>query len=184
MPMKHFVSDLWDYRISPTMRRYVWEVYPSLMYGRFARPPPKIEIPLDAPPQVAWDIARTLKNHPGLDPKVAARIDRAARSISDAQIDYLLRHRDWRVRMCAGWYIGLTKRETYVPRLGELLSRAAPHEVFSYCVALALIGGDMAECCFAISSKVLARNQMTAIARSQWKRSLTVREHLPQHLIP
>ena len=129
------------------MRRYVWEVYPSLMYGQFARPPPKIEIPLDAPPQVAWDIARTLKNHPGLDPKVAARIDRAARSISDAQIDYLLRHRDWRVRMCAGWYIGLTKRETYVPRLGELLSRAAPHEVFSYCVALALIGGDMAECC-------------------------------------
>src|SRR5262245_44820861 len=108
MPMEEFVGNLrrlWDYRLSPTVRRYVLPVYSSLMWGHFAFPP------FETPPDASPELAQAMKNQPGLDPKVADRIGTAARSIGDAQIEYLLRHKDWRMRMCAGWYIGLTRRQ-------------------------------------------------------------------------
>ena len=70
-------------------------------------------------------------------------IEAAARTISDEQIERLLNEREWRGRLCAAWFIGLSKRARFVPSIGELL--LASEMVYAgegYCMALGLIGGE------------------------------------------
>jgi hypothetical protein len=70
-------------------------------------------------------------------------ITAAARTISDEQIERLLSEREWRGRLCAAWFIGLSKRASYVPSIGKLL--LASEIVYAgqgYCMALGLIGSE------------------------------------------
>lgn len=67
----------------------------------------------------------------------------AANTISDEQIERLLIEREWRGRLCAAWFIGLSKRTRFVNLIGKLL--LASEMVYSgqgYCVALGLVGGE------------------------------------------
>jgi len=48
----------------------------------------------------------------------------AANSISDSQLDLLLSTRNWRHRICAGWFIGISKRASFVRQVGELFLQA------------------------------------------------------------
>ena len=69
------------------------------------------------------------------------RIADAARTISDEQIGRLLSQREWRGRLVAGWFTGLTKRSHFVRDIVDLL--IASEMVYAgegYCIALALIG--------------------------------------------
>jgi hypothetical protein len=52
---------------------------------------------------------------------LAQEIVAAARTISDEQIEKLLDEREWRGRLCAAWFIGLSKRASFVPSIGQLL---------------------------------------------------------------
>jgi len=74
-----------------------------------------------------------------LRPDIAA----AASTISDEQIERLLIEREWRGRLCAAWFTGLSKRASFVPSIGELLLAS---EVVcageGYCMALGLIGSE------------------------------------------
>jgi hypothetical protein len=70
---------------------------------------------------------------------------RAARSISDDSIEGLLAEREWRGRLTAAWFVGLTNNSSFVRRIGELL--IASEVVYAgtgYCLALGLIGGQEA----------------------------------------
>jgi hypothetical protein len=54
-----------------------------------------------------------------------------------------LDEREWRGRLCAAWFIGLSKRASFVPSIGQLL--LASETVYAgqgYCIALGLIGGQ------------------------------------------
>jgi hypothetical protein len=73
---------------------------------------------------------------------LAQEIVAAARTISDEQIERLLDEREWRGRLCAAWFIGLSKRAGFVSCIGQLL--LASEMVYAgegYCMALGLIGG-------------------------------------------
>ncbi len=75
------------------------------------------------------------------DANIAARLAEAARTISDPEIEHLLATPDWRSRLCAAWFIGLSRRAQFVPRVGELLfSNANTYADQGYCMALTLIG--------------------------------------------
>jgi len=70
-------------------------------------------------------------------------IANAACMISDEEIELLLTEREWRGRLCAAWFIGLNKRISFVPSIGDLL--LASEMVYAgqgYCVALGLIGSE------------------------------------------
>jgi hypothetical protein len=72
---------------------------------------------------------------------LAVRISEAARAISDKQIERLLAERQWRGRLCVGWFAGLTRRHDFVSPIADLLLASA--QVYAgqgYCVALGLIG--------------------------------------------
>jgi hypothetical protein len=72
-----------------------------------------------------------------------ASISGAARTISDEQIERLLAEREWRGRLCAGWFAGLTKRHSFVSPIADLLMASA--QVYAgqgYCVALGLLGSE------------------------------------------
>lgn len=74
----------------------------------------------------------------------STELQAAATSISDEQLGHLL-NLSWHGRLCAGWFIGLTKRASFVRLIGEML--LASESVFAgqgYCVALGLI--DDKEC--------------------------------------
>jgi hypothetical protein len=67
--------------------------------------------------------------------------------ISDDQIATLLTEREWRGRLAAAWFVGLTQRANFVPTVGKLL--LASELVYAgqgYCVALGLIGGEECRC--------------------------------------
>ena len=100
---------------------YVWPFYTMFLHGNFV--PPRLEDELT----------------PGLPMQMA----RSAKAISDDKLNELLTEFEWRARLPAAWFIGLTKRTRYVDQLGELL--LASETVFAgqgYCVALGLIGGE------------------------------------------
>lgn len=74
------------------------------------------------------------------------KIAEAAREISDAQIFRLFREREWRGRLTAAWFVGLTRRVSFIPEIAELL--LASETVYAgqgYCVALGLIGGQQCQ---------------------------------------
>jgi hypothetical protein len=74
---------------------------------------------------------------------LAARISEAARTISDDQIGRLLGEPDWRGRLCAGWFVGLTKRHRFVQPIADLLMASTQtYAGQGYCVALGLLGTD------------------------------------------
>jgi hypothetical protein len=67
----------------------------------------------------------------------------AARTISDEQIKLLLDEPGWRDRLCAAWFVGLSRRDRFVPSIGKLL--LASELVYAgqgYCAALGLIGNE------------------------------------------
>jgi Family of unknown function (DUF6000) len=66
----------------------------------------------------------------------------AASAISDDQIVRLLEEKEWRGRLCAAWFIGLSGRAPFVTSIGEkLLASEMVYAGQGYCVALGLIGG-------------------------------------------
>ncbi|UVC08431.1 hypothetical protein IHQ71_25330 [Rhizobium sp. TH2] len=109
--------------IAAEEERYVWPFHMRVMHGNF--------LFLDAASERDTFMSSLLK---------------VAREISDAQIERLLNSGDWRDRLCAPWFIGLTFREQFVPRIDRLLSQGGHGQ--GYCVALALIGTD--ECAAAL----------------------------------
>src|SRR5215831_10885713 len=67
----------------------------------------------------------------------------AASSISDKQIRRLLTEREWRGRLCAAWFIGLSNRVSFIRLIAEmLLASEMGYAGQGYCAALGLIGGD------------------------------------------
>ena len=67
----------------------------------------------------------------------------AATAISDGEIARLLSEREWRGRLSAAWFVGLSNRTGFVPMIGKLL--LASEVVYAgggYCVALGIIGGE------------------------------------------
>jgi len=74
------------------------------------------------------------------DANIATRAAEAARAASDLEIERLLAKPDWRGRLCAAWFIGLSRRAHFVPRIGDLLARDTTYAGQGYCAALGLIG--------------------------------------------
>jgi hypothetical protein len=67
----------------------------------------------------------------------------AANAISDEQIRRLLTEREWRGRLCAAWFIGLSKRASFIHLIAAmLLASELVYAAQGYCAALGLIGGD------------------------------------------
>lgn len=67
----------------------------------------------------------------------------SATIVSDDQILRLLTEREWRGRLSAAWFVGLSGRTSFVPSIGKLL--LASEMVYAgqgYCAALGLIGGE------------------------------------------
>jgi hypothetical protein len=82
----------------------------------------------------------------GLKPGFSSSVSEfrsAIQAVTDADVGDLLDQCDWRNRLVAGWIIGLTRRTSFVERIGTLLIE---HEVGlagqGYCVALGLIGDE------------------------------------------
>ena len=74
---------------------------------------------------------------------IRSQIVAAATMISDEQIDKLLKSREWRGRLVAGWCIGLSGRMAFVDEVaGLLLESRQTYSGQGYCVALGLIGND------------------------------------------
>ena len=66
-----------------------------------------------------------------------------ARMISNEQISSLLKVREWRGRLVAGWCIGLSGRVAFVDEIAKLLIESQmTYAGQGYCVALGLIGDD------------------------------------------
>jgi hypothetical protein len=66
-----------------------------------------------------------------------------AGSITDRQITRLLKEPDWRARLPAAWFVGLTRRQSFVPAIGHmLLENRRVLAGQGYCMALALIGNE------------------------------------------
>lgn len=113
----------------------------------------------------------------------------AARTITDQQIIRLLDEREWRGRLSAGWFVGLTGRTQFIQTIGRLL--LASELVYAgegYCVALGLIGND--ECNSLLSAylneylplKGRAYNQDWAIGALAHLRGEPPREYLDPDL--
>lgn len=106
--------------------QYVAPLYLSLLHANFAHRRPYFEGHSDTE-RVA----------------VCTRIARAATTISDEQIAELLSEPDWRGRLVAGWFVGLSRRVSFIDRIASLL--LASQQTYAgqgYCIALALIGND------------------------------------------
>ena len=98
------------------LERFVAPFYLKLLHGNFAR---------DAGDRLHDKIAE------------------AARTISDPALDLLLRTSEWRGRLSAAWFIGLSGRTHYVDRLAELLIESElVYAGQGFCIALGLIGGS------------------------------------------
>jgi hypothetical protein len=82
----------------------------------------------------------------GYDDAHSQRIANAAGAISDGQIKRLLGLPEWRSRLSAAWFTGLSRRAKFVESLGTLLlERRLGYASQGYCLALALIGEDTCE---------------------------------------
>src|SRR5579863_1545390 len=74
---------------------------------------------------------------------IRARIATNAKMVSDGQIEELLAEREWRGRLSAGWYVGLSKRIAFADRIAALLlDSELTYAGQGFCVALGLIGSD------------------------------------------
>jgi len=70
-------------------------------------------------------------------------LSKAANAISNEQIEKLLTDPEWRGRLCAAWFAGLSKQRKFIPIIGErLLASEMVYAGQGYCVALGLIAGD------------------------------------------
>src|SRR5262249_18538676 len=68
---------------------------------------------------------------------LSAQIGAAARAISDTQLYLLLEQREWRGRLTAAWFVGLTGRARFVAKLAELLlASELTYAGQGYCVAM------------------------------------------------
>lgn len=75
--------------------------------------------------------------------ELGTRIVDAAKSISDTQLLRLLREREWRGRLTASWFVGLTSRSVFIEEIGQLLiGSEMVYAGQGYCLALGLIGGQ------------------------------------------
>lgn len=88
------MADLLD--IQMLRDTFVRPFYLGLLHGNFTRPA-----------EVESDITRKAAN--------------AAWTISDEQLETLLNEREWRGRLCAAWFVGLTRRANFVPLIGTRL---------------------------------------------------------------
>jgi len=78
---------------------------------------------------------------------LSAQIGAAARAVSDPQLQLLLEQREWRGRLTAAWFVGLTGRARFVAKLAELLlASELTYAGQGYCVAMGLIGGFTCQC--------------------------------------
>jgi hypothetical protein len=70
------------------------------------------------------------------------KLAHAASAISDDQLNRLLGESEWRGRLCAAWFVGLSNRVQFVTLIGEkLLASEMVYAGQGYCVALGLLGG-------------------------------------------
>src|SRR5262249_9037122 len=75
------------------------------------------------------------------DEELTNQIAQAARNIKDDDLEALLNVPEWRGRISAAWFIGLRRRSTFVPKIGDLLFKSElVYAGNGYCVALGLIG--------------------------------------------
>jgi hypothetical protein len=76
------------------------------------------------------------------DDQLREHLVEAASTISDQDLERLLEVREWRGRLTAAWFIGLTRRASFVQRIAELLiSSETVYAGRGYCFALGVIGG-------------------------------------------
>jgi len=69
----------------------------------------------------------------------------AASEITDEQLRTLLDRREWRGRLVASWFIGLTTRASFTEHIGRLLlASEVTYAGQGHCLALGLIGGPVA----------------------------------------
>ena len=79
-------------------------------------------------------------------PRQLAPIGKAARKISDADLKLLFAQSEWRGRLTAAWFAGLTKRAKFVDTIGPLLLESElVYAGQGYCLAMGLIGGPKCE---------------------------------------
>src|SRR5687768_12156842 len=113
--MMEELPQMWSFvRSYPMQRRFVWPYHLSLLHGNFAfrNAEEWRSARSGSTPLPTWAL-----------PGVTERIAHVARTISDRQLKRLLTIRDWRPQMCAGWYVGLTKRTSFVDEIaGHLLA--------------------------------------------------------------
>ncbi len=75
-----------------------------------------------------------------------ARIGEAAKAIADPELATLLEEREWRGRLAAAWFIGITQRRGFVDAIGRLLlASELTYAGQGYCVALGLIAEPSCE---------------------------------------
>ena len=75
-----------------------------------------------------------------------ARIGEAAKAIADPELATLLEEREWRGRLAAAWFIGITQRRGFVDAVGRLLlASELTYAGQGYCVALGLIAEPSCE---------------------------------------
>jgi hypothetical protein len=73
-------------------------------------------------------------------------LGKAGKEISDGDLTLLLEEQEWRGRLTAAWFIGLTQRAGFVDRIGQLLLESElTYAGQGYCAALGLIGGTSSE---------------------------------------
>jgi hypothetical protein len=78
--------------------------------------------------------------------ELPARIAEAAKAIADSELATLLEEREWRGRLAAGWFIGITQRRGFVDAIGRLLlASELTYAGQGYCVALGLIAEPSCE---------------------------------------
>lgn len=107
--------------------QFVRPVYLSLLHANFA-----------------WHTELHMRGQSEADvAAIRARIARGAREISDEQIAQLLADREWRGRLVAAWFVGLSRRLAFIDQIGALLlASELTYSGQGFCVALGLIGGD------------------------------------------
>ncbi len=67
----------------------------------------------------------------------------ALNSITDSQLRMLIEDFDWRTRLTGAWYIALTGRSSFAPRVARLLAASnGDYAEQGYCFAMGLLGGE------------------------------------------
>jgi hypothetical protein len=86
------------------------------------------------------------RQHQLLAGALTARIGKAAKAIADPELATLLEECEWRGRLAAAWFIGITQRRGFVDAIGRLLlASELTYAGQGYCVALGLIADPLCE---------------------------------------